>query len=69
MGPPISFRTGPCATGQKWFAGKPNIELIKWPGSRPDINPIENVWAWMNTHVVAKLTTKKVKAKSTCMLG
>jgi transposase len=36
------------------FAGKPNIELIKWPGNSPDPNPIENVCAW-----------KKVQLKST----
>ena len=27
--------------------GRPNITLIDWPGNSPDLNPIENCWAWM----------------------
>lgn len=30
-----------------WFKDRPNIQLIRWPGNSPDLNPIENVWAWM----------------------
>jgi hypothetical protein len=28
----------------KWFAEKTHIQLIKWLGDSPDLNPIENVW-------------------------
>ncbi len=31
----------------QWFKERPNIKLIKWPGNSPDLNPNENVWAWM----------------------
>jgi hypothetical protein len=30
-----------------WFKERPNIHLIDWPGNSPDLNPIENAWAWM----------------------
>ncbi len=30
-----------------WFKERPNIQLIDWPGNSPDLNPIENCWAWM----------------------
>ena len=30
-----------------WFSERPNITLIDWPGNSPDLNPIENCWAWM----------------------
>ena len=35
----------------KWFADRPNIQLIKWPGNSPDLNPIENVWSWMKSQL------------------
>ena len=24
-----------------------NLEFIEWPAYSPDMNPIENIWAWM----------------------
>ncbi len=31
----------------QWFAKWPNIQFIKWPGNSSELNPIENVRAWM----------------------
>ncbi len=41
-----------------WFTERPHIQLIKWPGNSPDLNPIENVWAWM------KLQLRNCNAKN-----
>ena len=34
-----------------WFQERPHISLIDWPGNSPDLNPIENVWAWMKSQL------------------
>jgi transposase len=40
---------------QKWNdSGKFHADLLeKWPGNSPDLNPIENVWAWVDSKVQA----------------
>ena len=35
----------------EWFRQRPNIQLIDWPGNSPDLNPIENCWAWMKSQL------------------
>ena len=35
----------------EWFRQRPNIKLIDWPGNSPDLNPIENCWAWMKNQL------------------
>lgn len=42
---------------KQWFQERPNIELIDWPGNSPDLNPIENVWAWMKQQLKESTAT------------
>jgi transposase len=30
-----------------WFQERPQIQLNAWPGNSPDLNPVDNGWAWM----------------------
>ena len=36
------------------FLGNKGIPTIKWPGNSPDLNPIENVWAYMKDKIADK---------------
>ncbi len=40
-----------------WFAARPDIKLIDWPGNSPDLNPIENCWSWMKGQLVNSTST------------
>ena len=41
--------SAPCHTAKKVkkFLQDHQIDLIKWPGNSPDLNPIENCWSYM----------------------
>lgn len=55
--PPTFLLDGaPCHTAQatKDFCAANGIQLINaWPPNSPDLNPIENLWAWMKNKVYA----------------
>ena len=35
-----------CSMGvQRWFARRPEIELIRWPPKSPDLNVVERMWS------------------------
>ena len=39
-----------------WF-DENNITLLDWPSKSPDLNPIENIWSWIDHNFVkSKLT-------------
>ena len=41
----------PChkAKSIKTFLAAEGVDMIEWPPYSPDLNPIENIWAWMKT--------------------
>lgn len=43
-----------CGLVKTWFQNHPQIQLMEWPGNSPDLNPIENCWAWMKRQMKEK---------------
>ena len=43
-----------CGLVKTWFQNHPEIQLMDWPGNSPDLNPIENCWAWMKNKMKEK---------------
>jgi transposase len=43
----------PCHTAksvQKWFSEN-KITPMRWPANSPDLNPIENLWSWLDSKI------------------
>ncbi len=51
-----------------WFAAQPQIQLIRWPGNSPDLNPIETVWAWMKRQLSGHNCTNMDQWKAAILL-
>jgi transposase len=53
----------PChrATKTRKFFEQEDIELMEWPGNAPDMNPIENIWAWLKDEIYKHRATLNSK--------
>jgi hypothetical protein len=50
---PCSSSTGLAGTGQKCLQVPDNITLVKLPPYSPELNPMENVWAYLRSNKLA----------------
>ena len=51
------------------FCKDNEITVIDWPPYSPDLNPIENVWAFIKAKLVYKIFKKQVEFKDYCNSG
>ena len=49
---------------KEWFQ-RQHIILVPWPTRSPDLNPIENIWSWMDK----KLSRENVESVTQLKLG
>jgi hypothetical protein len=55
--------SAPCHTGKmamSWFR-KNKINVLKWPGNSPDMNPIENLWEVLKNEIHSEPITTKIE--------
>ena len=48
--------------GYLWLDRK-NITVMPWPAHSPDLNPIENIWAWIDKRLVKESIASVVQLK------
>jgi transposase len=49
-------------------ADRPQIQLIRWPGNSPHLNPSETVWAWMKKQLKDHKYTSMEQWKAAILL-
>jgi hypothetical protein len=47
---------------------QPQIQLIRWPGNSPHLNPIKTVWAWMKKQLKDHKCTNMEQWKAVVLL-
>jgi transposase len=43
------------------FLDDENVDILDWPGYSPDLNPMDNIWAWLKDAIYQirkKIATK-----------
>ena len=56
----------PCHTARsiKQYMEEKRLKLMSWPAHSPDLNPIENLWSWMDCKLQKSKPTNLVQLKT-----